>query len=505
MVKLVKWGLYALILTPLLYQASSLYPFLTLKVVVFQSLVELLFAGYLYLAIFEPRFRPSPTPLLITFTAFIFVAFLTGWLGVDWRTSLWSFPERAIGTFGLLHFWAFFVMLVGLRDCPTIPFLLQSRNFGCGFAKKIREIASNIAHFFRFASLEISGFRNESGLSDSLSGREIHWRHFILCSFSVSLVTAMLAVFSGELRPGGVFGNPNFLSAYLLMNFFLGLYLLKMGLLEKHKWEILFLSLGLFLQFITIFITQTRGVILGFGCGLIFVFLSWLWRLSDNPISAAIQKFRLRLCKKNSRDYFQYRSFFSLRLARNFWISQRKQIVGQSLWQKNKIWVVTAIIGLGLALGGFWFSREAVFWKVIPGISRFTDFELQSALPRLNAWEAGWQGFKERPLLGWGWDNFEKVVNKYYEPVKWRSRSGEVFFSKPHNIIIEYAISGGLLLLLAFLSLIVTCFYETKDIFLRGLILAYLVPNLFSLDSFGVYLTLVIVLALIDINFKKHV
>lgn len=407
LVNILKKGFYLILLTPLLYQARVAYPLLTVRTAAFQILVELMSAVYLSLIIFEPKFRPRLTLLFISFTAFFTIIFLSGWWGVDWRVSLWSFPERMIGSFALLHFWALFVILVGLS-------------------------------------------------------REINWRHLLLFSFAVSVVAALSVFWLGGIsRPGGVLGNPNFLSAYLLMNFFLGLYLFikdsilpTLNLRDDRRKSLVWLWLigaGLVLQLVAMMLAQTRGVFLGLLAGLFWAGGQWLWPSRTR------------------------------------------------LWQKKKIWVATLTLFVLAAGGGFWLTKEASWWRAVPVLARFADKELwQSASPRLNAWEVGWRGMRERPLLGWGWENFDKVVNKYYEPTRWRQSGGELFFSKPHNILIEYGVSGGLALITAFLIFWGTAFYKTKNPFLRGGLLAYLIPNLVSLDSFGTYLMLVLLLALID-------
>jgi len=41
-----------------------------------------------------------------------------------------------------------------------------------------------------------------------------------------------------------------------------------------------------------------------------------------------------------------------------------------------------------------------------------------------------WEGVKEKPLLGWGQENFNLVFNKYYEPSLYGQ---EVWFDRVHN------------------------------------------------------------------------
>ncbi len=367
LVNFLRWGLYLVLLTPLLFQPTSLFPYITVKIVVFQILTTILTAAYLALIIFQPQYRPKFTPLVISFTIFILALLLTGLTGVDWQNSFWSVPERGIGIFTIIHFWLFFLMLVSLR-------------------------------------------------------KEIDWQKFLTFSFIISLLAALSAfIFPSDPRPGGVFGNPNFLSPYLLFNVFIGLWLAK-----NNRW----FYLGVLLQILVITLAGSRGVILGLIAGLIILLL-------------LTQKTKLKLA-------------------------------GAGL--------IIVIIALGL---------------IITRPTAFLSLKSSGIQQRLNNWQIGWQAFKEKPLLGWGWENFNKAYNQYYQPRLLRHNVGERLSSKPHNVFIEYLAAGGLILLLAFLLLMAGAFY--KGWLMAGPLLgAYLIQNLFSFDSFGTYLMLAVVLAWID-------
>jgi len=47
--KIVKYGLYAILLTPLAFWTKALFPFLTPKFILFQILIEVVFAAWLIL------------------------------------------------------------------------------------------------------------------------------------------------------------------------------------------------------------------------------------------------------------------------------------------------------------------------------------------------------------------------------------------------------------------------------------------------------------------------
>ena len=55
--KIVKYGLYAILLTPLIFWPRALYAFMTPKFILFQVLVEIVFAAWLILKIIDFRNR----------------------------------------------------------------------------------------------------------------------------------------------------------------------------------------------------------------------------------------------------------------------------------------------------------------------------------------------------------------------------------------------------------------------------------------------------------------
>ena len=112
LIKAIKAGLYAVLLTPLFFHRSFIFPFIAPKVFIFQSLVEIVLALWLAFIIFYPKHRSFK---LSPFAAglFILLAFLTisSLFGIDINRSFWSTQERALGLVALFHFAAFFLVL----------------------------------------------------------------------------------------------------------------------------------------------------------------------------------------------------------------------------------------------------------------------------------------------------------------------------------------------------------------------------------------------------------
>lgn len=111
--KFIKLLLVATFFVPLVLVSSRfIFPFVVPKILLFRSLVLLMFAGYiLLLAVDWQKYRPSWTPINIAVACF-FVSFaVSTFVGVDWYKSLWDNHERMLGLFTILHFVIFYFVI----------------------------------------------------------------------------------------------------------------------------------------------------------------------------------------------------------------------------------------------------------------------------------------------------------------------------------------------------------------------------------------------------------
>lgn len=414
--------------TPLFYWKETVYPYTFSKTIFFQVVVEILFAFWLGLAVLDKSYRPKKTPLIVAGGIFFLLIVITGFTGIDpWR-SFWGTIERSFGIFTLLHFAAFGIVLVSLKN---------HINF------------KNVFYWSLGTAFLIS----------------------VIAFGQIKNPTLLLQEYIGN-RPGATFGNPSFLAGYLVFHIFIALYYI-VGFLRpglkisgKNKFEISLLFLVLVVCGAALFQTQTRGDLLGLGVGFLVLFLMMALR----PIN------------------FGY-----------------KLISGR---------VFYSIVFLMVVLGamGFWFTRTSDFWDNVPGLSRFRDisFNSKDLLPRFSAINAAWSGFKERPILGWGWDNFNVVYNKNYDPRVLSLSYQETRFDKPHNYILEYLVVGGLPLFLAYLAFLFFAGYEAFKIrnkllgnFFLAFLASYVTRGLFLFETIGPLMVMFIFLSWIDGQYKN--
>ncbi len=69
-------------------------------------------------------------------------------------------------------------------------------------------------------------------------------------------------------------------------------------------------------------------------------------------------------------------------------------------------------------------------------------------------WNSAWQGFKERPILGYGQENFYVVFNKYFNPEIYSHANSRIWFDRAHNIFLDHLITGGIIGLILYALLI---------------------------------------------------
>src|SRR3989338_4190284 len=185
-----------------------------------------------------------------------------------------------------------------------------------------------------------------------------------------------------------------------------------------------------------------------------------------------------------------------------------------------------------LGLGFLFFSRKKILkrlaWAIvlvliISGIvlavfqPSLAKSEITSTLTEMKSrfivWENGWKGFLEKPVLGWGPENFIVVFSKYFNPCMFLPQCGsEIWFDRVHNIILDTLVTTGLVGLLSYLAIFIIAIYELlrltpkivekRNIFfplgLSVLLLVYFFQNLFVFDMINTYLVFFLSLGFIN-------
>ncbi len=299
-------------------------------------------------------------------------------------------------------------------------------------------------------------------LSVMLSTEKL-WERFFQTSLGVSVFVGIhgllqladkAEIHQGSVRLDANLGNATYLAVYMLFHIFIAaMFMLRETTSKAMRWVYGGVML---LDLFILYHTATRGAILGLLGG----------ALVTGVILIVLNKENLFL---------------------------RKVAIG----------IVASVF---LVVGSVFIFKDSSFMRESPVLSRFSSISLTEATTksRFMIWNMSWQGFKEHPLLGWGQDNYILVFNKYYDPGMYAQ---EPWFDRSHNVFFDWLITGGILALLAYLSLFGIAFYYlfragnnfsiAEKSTLLGLLAGYFFQNIFVFDNLTSYILFYSVLAYI--------
>ena len=275
------------------------------------------------------------------------------------------------------------------------------------------------------------------------------WRPYLNLHLATGVIMALYALLqlSGApvgFRVSGQLGNSSYLGIYAFFNIFIAVFFIvrESFTTAVEKMRVAIYGAIALLQTVVLYYTGTRGAILGLLVG-----------LGIATVLIAIFETKKKMLR---------------------------------------VGAVGVLVALAIAVGGFIAARNSALVKETPLLARFSEISISdfSKNARVMVWGMAYEGFKERPILGWGMENFNFVFNKYYDPHMWGQ---EQWFDRAHNVFFDWLIAGGLLGLLGYLSLFgcaVYCIWRRVDELsiieksvLTGLIGGYFFQNLFVFDN----------------------
>lgn len=175
--------------------------------------------------------------------------------------------------------------------------------------------------------------------------------------------------------------------------------------------------------------------------------------------------------------------------------------------------------GIGVVLGAVfvlmaaaYLNRGTVFVQNIPGVGRLlgSSWTGGTGTTRLIAWKIAVDSWKERPIFGWGPNNFFYAFNQYYNPRSLEFGYGETWFDNAHNIILNtLTVQGvvGLISYLAIFAVAVGALWRSKDrreknihlvVIGSAFLLAHIVQNITVFENPTSYLYFMFWLALVN-------
>ena len=260
----------------------------------------------------------------------------------------------------------------------------------------------------------------------------------IVAFYGVFQLFGILKTHQGN-RLDATLGNASYLAVYMVFHIFLAMALFY-RVQDYRKWIYFFIII---LESFVLYHTATRGAILGIIGSL---FISWIL------------------------------------------------IAILSSSKKSKLAHISLLAGMVIIIAGFLFLSKSDFVKNSQVLNRFANISLTEGTTesRLTIWKMSWAGFKEKPIFGWGQENFNLVFNKYYEPILYKQ---EPWFDRAHNVFFDRLTTNGIFGLLSYVGLLGAALYylwakrkktglsvEDSAIF-GSMFLAYFFNNLFVFDN----------------------
>lgn len=178
------------------------------------------------------------------------------------------------------------------------------------------------------------------------------------------------------------------------------------------------------------------------------------------------------------------------------------------LVKKKKIIRVVSVVGMIFVVLATAFAIEQTIQS---GTALNKIFAAESG-NRIIFWDEAIQGFKDKPMMGWGQENYRIVYQKYLNPIIFspgRSAVNEVWSFHPHNVSLEVLVNGGLVGFILYLAFIATMIvgmmtlYRQKKMdatmlsMLLGMMIAYFLQIQMMFDSIVNFVMLFSVLGII--------
>ena len=285
------------------------------------------------------------------------------------------------------------------------------------------------------------------------------WNYFLHTTLAVAAYVGLSGLFDETGRVQSTLGNAAYMAVYMLFHIFI----LMLVAIERKEWvwRGVYALVGLLFVYVLLE-TGTRGTFIGLvtGLGVTVTYLA---------------------------------------------------IFARSYPEMRKV-AIASVALLVLAAGLFFTFKDSTFVRENDSLNRIASIDLEKDLVvRSTIWGMAVEGFKERPILGWGQGSFNYVFNKEYDPSLYAQ---EQWFDRVHNIFFDWLIAGGILGFVAYFGILFGALYYllwrphfSKDknenfsvlerAVLLGILVGYFTHNLVVFDNIVSYIFYALILAYI--------
>ncbi len=444
-------GFGLLLLTPFVITSQTIFPFVVGKAVYARTLIALLSGFWVLLALGRPAYRPPRSWLLLLLGVSLGVATLAACFGVSVQRSFWSTYERMQGVGDLAHWFVLAVVLVAVVRTVRGWCVLLNLHLGVSLMMALLALAQYYAVDLPFFDYQPTEGRRVG----------VDWAGRVFATF----------------------GNPTYLGTYMFVNVTLAL-----GFLTRS------------------FILAVRPALPASGGNR----GAGRWQQWTSP----------RTEKPALPLLWSARCFWGGVALLDLWVLGLSGARGATLGLVIGLGFSGAValfltrtrrarlvvVGLMGVLGGVLMLIALLFFRpaALPFDTGFfqpftprpstslPDVALPNVHSRLATWEAGFKGFLDKPLLGWGPENYISLFGRHASGVGGRMTPPD----SPHSKLIEELATKGLVGLLSYLTLWALTFFVVARAVTRmdargrvlmlcvgAALMGYFVQSQFSFDT----------------------
>lgn len=172
--------------------------------------------------------------------------------------------------------------------------------------------------------------------------------------------------------------------------------------------------------------------------------------------------------------------------------------------------LAVSLVAMTIIISSIFVFKDTTFIKSSPTLERLSSISFSDVTgsSRISMWKISYEAWLERPILGYGQDNFSYVFARKFIPEKMCNL--EPWYDRSHDVFFDWLVAGGILGLLTYLSLYGVALWLLwrkenhvplrERAILTGAIAGYFIHNIFVFDNLTSYILFAALLAYIVVR-----
>jgi O-antigen ligase/tetratricopeptide (TPR) repeat protein len=173
--------------------------------------------------------------------------------------------------------------------------------------------------------------------------------------------------------------------------------------------------------------------------------------------------------------------------------------------------LIGSLVAIVVLVGSIFMMKNSSLVQNSPSLSRIASIAPGdlTTMSRFTIWTISYEAWKDRPIFGYGQENFSNIFAERFIPEKmWNL---EPWYDRSHDVFFDWLVAGGIVGLATYLSIFGAAFYvmwrkktELEHEFplreralLSGLFIGYFIHNIFVFDNLTSYILFIAVISYI--------